>query len=187
MAPKRGARAKQRARAAIVAASNKRVETKRAALRKLNGLEEQFLPAVEALDYKSLDQAAFERVLRLLNRRCVADPERSCFQEAVRKWVANNGQLPGGLQLVTQVGGGVSLEDINGNPENEGNGPSLVPGHRVLKASFRLQSKAVAWIRRREAKARTSTPWKETEEEFGVRLRSIVQDINDHCNVESLC
>ena len=140
MAPKRGVRAEERARAALVAALNRRLETRRAAFRKLNGLAEQLLPAVEKLDYQALEEGAFKRVLRLLNRRCAADPERSCFQEAVQECVANKGQLPGGLRLLTPAGGGVSLEDISGGTAEEGNGPSLVPGHRVLKVNFRLQS-----------------------------------------------
>ena len=31
------------------------------------------------------------------------------------------------------------------------------------------------------------TPWEETVEELGTRLRSICQDINDNCDVEGLC
>ena len=50
-----------------------------------------------------------------------------------------------------------------------------------------LHETAVAWIKRREAKARSPTPWTETEEEFGTRLRGIVQDINNKCNVDGLC
>jgi len=30
-------------------------------------------------------------------------------------------------------------------------------------------------------------PWSESPEDFGVRLRSICQDINNSCNVEGLC
>ena len=42
----------------------------------------------------------------------------------------------------------------------QGNDASKQPGH--LQEAM-LHETAVAWIRRREAKARTSTPWKETE------------------------
>ena len=66
----------------------------------------------------------------------------------------------------------------------QGNDASKQPGQ--LQEAM-LHETAVAWIRRREAKARTLTPWTETEEEFGARLRGIVQDINDNCNVDSLC
>jgi len=50
-----------------------------------------------------------------------------------------------------------------------------------------LHETAVAWVRRRETRTRTTTPWTETVEEFGVRLRDICQDINDTLDVEGLC
>ena len=52
-----------------------------------------------------------------------------------------------------------------------------------------LHETAVSWIRVREARARARpvTPWKETVEELGTRLRSICQDIKDNCDVEGLC
>ena len=46
---------------------------------------------------------------------------------------------------------------------------------------------AVSWIRVRETQTRPVTPWKETVEELGTRLRSICQDIKDNCDVEGLC
>ena len=50
-----------------------------------------------------------------------------------------------------------------------------------------LHETAVAWIRRRETITRPTTPWTETPAEFGARLRSVCQDIYQHCDVESLC
>ena len=46
---------------------------------------------------------------------------------------------------------------------------------------------ALAWIRDRDAKARPTTPWTETPEQFGARLRLVCQDINSSCDVEGLC
>ena len=50
-----------------------------------------------------------------------------------------------------------------------------------------LHETAVAWIRHRESTSRPATPWTETVTEFGARLRSICQDINQNCDVEGLC
>ena len=50
-----------------------------------------------------------------------------------------------------------------------------------------LHETAVSWIRRREALNRMAKPWEETPEQFGSRLKGIVQDINDTLNVEGLC
>ena len=36
-------------------------------------------------------------------------------------------------------------------------------------------------------RTRPEEPWKESPQDFGVRLRSIAQDINNNCNVEGLC
>ena len=46
---------------------------------------------------------------------------------------------------------------------------------------------AVPWIRHRESTTRPARPWEETAVEFGVRLRGICEDINQHCDVEGLC
>ena len=46
---------------------------------------------------------------------------------------------------------------------------------------------AVAWIRHREVTTRPPMPWQETVEDYGARLRAVVQDINDHLDVEGLC
>ena len=50
-----------------------------------------------------------------------------------------------------------------------------------------LHETAVSWIRRREALNRMPKPWEETPEQFGSRLKGIVQEINDTLNVEGLC
>ena len=50
-----------------------------------------------------------------------------------------------------------------------------------------LHETAVSWIRYREARNRMAKPWEETEEQFGRRLRGIVQEINDKLDVDGLC
>ena len=50
-----------------------------------------------------------------------------------------------------------------------------------------LHETAVSWIRYREARSKMAKAWEETEEQFGHRLRGIVQEINDKLNVDGLC
>lgn len=50
-----------------------------------------------------------------------------------------------------------------------------------------LHETSVAWIRYRERKTLPSEPWTETVEEYTTRLKGIVQHINDHHDVDSLC
>ncbi len=50
-----------------------------------------------------------------------------------------------------------------------------------------LHETAVSWIRHREVTTRPPMPWQETVEDYGARLRAVVQDINDHLDVEGLC
>lgn len=49
-----------------------------------------------------------------------------------------------------------------------------------------LHETAVAWIRRRETVTQARQPWTETVEQFGVRMRGIVQHINANYDVENL-
>ena len=65
-----------------------------------------------------------------------------------------------------------------------GDNASVQPGNLQ---DVLLHETAVAWIRRRETRTRPEEPWKESPQDFGVRLRSIAQDINNKCNVEGLC
>ena len=50
-----------------------------------------------------------------------------------------------------------------------------------------LHETAVSWIRRREATMRMTKPWEETPHQFSVRMKDIVQEINDTLNVECFC
>ncbi len=50
-----------------------------------------------------------------------------------------------------------------------------------------LHETSVAWIRRRETVTQIRQPWTETVEQFGVRMRGIVQHINANHDVENLC
>jgi hypothetical protein len=71
-----------------------------------------------------------------------------------------------------------SLEAYNGNDA------STQPGNL---SEVLLHETAVAWIRHREKTVRPARPWEETPAEFGSRLRTICQDINDTLDVEGLC
>ena len=50
-----------------------------------------------------------------------------------------------------------------------------------------LHETAVSWIRRREATMRMTKPWEETPHQCSVRMKDIVQEINDTLNVDGLC
>jgi len=55
------------------------------------------------------------------------------------------------------------------------------PGHQAPP------TRGAAWIRYRETKTMPATPWQESSEEFGARLRGICNEINQKCDVEGLC
>ena len=72
----------------------------------------------------------------------------------------------------------------NGLKAFNGDDASAQPGNLQ---ELLLHETSVSWIRRREKITRSTSPWKETAEQFTVRMRNIVQEINDTLNVEGLC
>ena len=54
--------------------------------------------------------------------------------------------------------------------------------HRVA-----LHETAVSWLRRRLVEPLPRSPWEETSEEYGARLKACAADINEHHNVNNLC
>ena len=81
-------------------ASNARLSTRRAALRALNDLLEEVQADAVSLDHRTMPAPeALDRVLRLLERRCVATGQQQRFEEAVRQWADNGGMLPPGIRL----------------------------------------------------------------------------------------
>ena len=61
---------------------------------------------------------------------------------------------------------------------------SIQPGQ---SGDLMLHETAVAWIRRRMAQTLPREPWRESEEEWGKRLKDTVAYINDKYDVEGLC
>ena len=50
-----------------------------------------------------------------------------------------------------------------------------------------LHETAVSWMRTRLAETVPPEAWKETREEYGVRLKRRCEAINKDCNIEALC
>lgn len=105
--------------------------------------------ALKGIDLPSLDKRAvqmkwLDRTLRALNNRCSADPERTRFASAVKKWVSNGGMLPVGLRESDAAG--VLRTVLAATPGAAANTDmsveSPVAQHLVLQANYRLQSKA---------------------------------------------
>ena len=82
-----------------------------------------------------MDKKQFERVLRLLERRCVEAQHKTRLREAVEKWVDNSRMLPDGVRLAAD---GSALEATPNGAETS----SLVPQHEVLIATYELKSQA---------------------------------------------
>ena len=125
-------------RAARLDVSNVRLERRREAVRKLNAILDTLPVAFDKLAVKSFTMEDLERLLRLLNHRCVEDDSKTLFREAVKLYVDNGGQLPDGLRFE-----GDRLEDSEGASA----APTVLeaaflPRHKVLKVDFRLHSKA---------------------------------------------
>ena len=115
-------------------ASNVRLSTRRAALRALNDLLEEVQADAVSLDHRSMPAPeALDRVLRLLERRCVATGQQQRFEEAVRQWADNGGMLPPGIRLRD-----ASVEFCL----DAGETAPCLPRHRLLLKSYGFQSKA---------------------------------------------
>ena len=70
-------------------ASNRRKAARRAAIDILNGLLDGLGLPLPALRAKTLDAAAFAKVLRTLSKRCLDQPALGRFAEALRKFTSN--------------------------------------------------------------------------------------------------
>ena len=68
------------------------LENRRAATRSFNALLDAVQVQVSRLDPKQVQTAQLEKVLRLLNGRCVEGELQTRFANAVQKFVANHGQ-----------------------------------------------------------------------------------------------
>ena len=98
------ARAKGRARrltrrAQFVVTANNHLTGRRCAIRSLNALSNELDLNELHVHPKHIDRAAFERALRVLNRRCVQVAQQDKLLAAVLLWVNNRGTLPNGVRL----------------------------------------------------------------------------------------
>ena len=105
MAPKRtSARAKATARAKSLVSSNLRRAQRRKAVKVFNDLADELSLGGDRLYPKEVDKSQLETQLRLLNRRCTANPLHARFDQAVRQFVENAGTLPEGVTLANSQG-----------------------------------------------------------------------------------
>ena len=72
----------------------------------------------------------------------------------------------------------------NGFKAFMGDNAALQPGSLQ---EMMLHETAVAWIRRRQTLTTPKSPWDESVEDFGQRMRGIVNDINENVDVAGLC
>ena len=113
--------------------ANARLHARRDALRSMNALLQELDVPLAPLPVKDVPSpSVLAKVLRALARRCADGAEATNFEAALRRWCRNGGELPEGMSL--RDAGGV---DVDADPE-----PAVVPRHRILKVSFRLQSQA---------------------------------------------
>lgn len=85
--------------------------------------------------------------------------------------------------------GGITPEFKNALSVNNlqaffGDDAALQPGN---VGDVLLHETAVAWVRYRLERTLPRSPWTETMEEYGSRLKLIAQDINEKLNVDGLC
>ena len=50
-----------------------------------------------------------------------------------------------------------------------------------------LHETLVAWVRKKLQTSKPKSPWEETEEDYGERLKNIFRDINANCDIPGLC
>ena len=131
---KRKARGSVKAKAKATSERESRKTTRtglrRAAVKEINRLLKDLSLDELLLTPKSVEVNALGRALRVLEKRCV---DRAGLRAAVEKWCSNGGKLPGGITLAEDA--------VEAMSDDEENNP-LVPGHRVLKATYELKSKA---------------------------------------------
>lgn len=129
-------RRSQRAqRAASLQASNARLKARRTVVVVFNSLLEEIGADALTLDRKAHPAAeTLERVLRVLDRRCVTDSHKERFERAVRQWVDNAGLLPEGIVLREDNALHMSAD--------VGEEAAFLPKHRLLLRSFAFKSKA---------------------------------------------
>ena len=130
-------RAKARAkavakRAASLVASNARLRGRRVALQTLNGILRDLGHAPLCVKAKAPDPAALRKLFWFFARRALqGDMEGQC-RGAIQQYCDNGGTLPESLSISPEGNGVVGPEEA----------VAVIPGHTVLKSSFRLHSRA---------------------------------------------
>ena len=127
------ARAKALAkRAAPLVASNARLRGRRVALQTLNGILRDLGHAPLCVKAKEPDPAALRKLFWFFARRALqGDMEGQC-RGAIEQYCDNGGTLPESLSISPEGNGVVGPEEA----------VAVIPGHTVLKSSFRLHSRA---------------------------------------------
>ena len=137
MAPKAKAHAKAKATAKACRpwwskAGNDRQAARRAAVRALNMLATKF--GLSTIPMKTTGRPC-QRLIQRLQTRCSDGATRALLRDAARRWQANGGFLD--AVIIDPE----PLAEVN-DLECEEGAPLVLPRHKVLKASFRLDSKA---------------------------------------------
>ena len=111
---------------------NARGLARRAALQKLNGVVSGLDMEALRINTKSQDPQVLLKLWRFLARRELEQPLAQQCRQAVEAFLANGGQLPDGFTVCAERNGVAMPEE----------GSPVVPRHKVLRSSFRLQSRA---------------------------------------------
>ena len=111
---------------------NARGGARRTALRQLNAVVEACDAEALRVNPKAPEAGGLQKLFRFLARRELDQPLAAQCRRAVLAFTENGGLLPEGISL-REAGSGLAT------PEE---GTPLAPGHKVLKCSFRLHSRA---------------------------------------------
>ena len=143
---------------------NLRAYGRRAAVQELNALVMFMELDLPSMNKRSVQERLLDRTLRLLNKTCTSEPERSKFARAVHKWVSNGGQLPEGLRQIDGSSGvhNVLVDAGSTDAAAQSCAESPLPQHTVLEASFVLQSKA--FMLTHNSRSFTADTWGEYRE-----------------------
>ena len=112
--------------------SNKKKQERRRVAQRLNTVALELGVSHLNIDRRNPNSGQVERLLRLVNARSPSATVLAEVRAATQKWTDNGGELSVELAEDSDDGGTPVDEDV----------PSLVEGHRLLKPTFRLRSKA---------------------------------------------
>ena len=119
-------------RAVSLGASNARLRSRRVALQTLNGILRELGHAPLCVKAKEPDPAALRKVFWFFARRPLQGATEDQCRAAIQQYCDNGGALPESLSISAEGNGVVGPEEA----------VPVIPGHTVLKSSFRLHSRA---------------------------------------------